>query len=142
LRRNMNTYNINDTNFINSNLYKQYIKKNPKVGFLKIRAYAANEAVPISGLNVIVSKEIDGNNVIFFEGVTDNSGVIEGITLPTETLNSDDLLAPNGTEYTINTLYSPDNIKNTYKINIYENVYVVQTIRIVPKMNRDGDLWQ
>ena len=138
----MNTYNINDINFINSNLYKQYIKENPKVGFLKIRAYAASEAIPISGLNVIVSKIIDGNNVIFFEGVTDNSGVIDGITLPTPILKTDDLIVPNGVDYTINTLYKPDNIKGTYNINMYENVYVVQTVRIVPKMNRDGILWQ
>ena len=138
----MNTYNINDINFINSNLYKQYIKENPKVGFLKIRAYAASEAIPISGLNVIVSKIIEGNKVIFFEGVTDNSGVIDGITLPTPILKTDDLIVPNGVDYTINTLYKPDNIKGTYNINMYENVYVVQTVRIVPKMNRDGMLWQ
>ena len=138
----MNNYNINNTNFINSNLYKQYIKENSKVGFLKIRAYAASEAVPISGLNIIVSKEIEGNKVIFFEGVTDNSGVIERIILPTKSLKNDDLVIPYGTEYIIDTLYKPDNIKNTYKINIYENVYVVQTIRIVPKIKREGDLWQ
>ena len=138
----MNNYNINDINFINSNLYKQYIKNNPKVGFLKIRAFAASEAIPISGLNVTVSKIIDGNNVIFFVVVTDNSGVIDGIKLPTPTLKTDDLIAPNGVEYTINTLYRPDNIKGIYNINMYENVYVVQTVRIVPKMNRDGMLWQ
>ena len=138
----MNTYNINDINFINSNLYKQYIKENPKVGFLKIRAFAASEAIPISGLNVTISKVINGTNVIFFEGVTDNSGVIDRITLPTPILKTDDLIVPNGVDYTINTLYKPDNIKGTYNINMYENVYVVQTVRIVPKMNRDGMLWQ
>ena len=52
----MNTYNINDINFINSNLYQKYLKENPVKGYLKIRAYAANEAVPISGLNVTISK--------------------------------------------------------------------------------------
>ena len=138
----MNTYNIKNINFINSNLYKQYIKDNPKVGFLKIRAYAASEAIPISGLSVTVSKVINGNNIIFFEGITDKSGIIEEIALPTPTLKSDDLIAPNGVEYTINTLYKKDNIEGTYKVNIYENVYVVQTVRIVPKMNRDGMLWQ
>ena len=138
----MNTYNVNDINFANSNLYQQYLKENPMKGYLKIRAYAASEAVPISGLNVVVSKEIGGNKVIFFEGVTDNSGVIEGITLPTESLNNDGLLAPNGTEYIINTLYKKDNIEGIYKVNIYENVYVVQTIRIVPKMKREDNLWQ
>ena len=138
----MNTYNIKNINFINSNLYKQYIKDNPKVGFLKIRAYDASEAIPISGLSVTVSKVINGNNIIFFEGITDKSGIIEEIALPTPTLKSDDLIAPNGVEYTINTLYKKDNIEGTYKVNIYENVYVVQTVRIVPKMNRDGMLWQ
>ena len=138
----MNNYNINNTNFINSSLYQKYIKENPKVGFLKIRAYAASEAVPISGLNIIVSKEIEGNKVIFFEGVTDNSGVIERIILPTKSLKNDDLVIPNGTEYTIDTLYKPDNIRNAYKVNIYENIFVVQTIRIVPKISRKGELWQ
>ena len=61
----MNTYNINDINFINSNLYKQYINENPKVGFLKIRAYTAGQAVPITGLKVTVSKIIDNNNISY-----------------------------------------------------------------------------
>ena len=53
---------------------------------------------------VVVSKIIDGNNVIFFEGVTDNSGVIDRITLPTPTLKTDDLIAPNG-----NVIHAPEN---------------------------------
>ena len=135
----MNTYNVSDINFINSDLYQQYIKENPKEGYLKIRAYAAGGAIPISGLRVTVTKIIDNNNVVFFDGVTDSSGVIERIVLPAPTLNNSDLVAPSGAEYDINTYYEIDDITNTYKVNMFEGVFVVQNISLVPKMNRMGD---
>lgn len=133
----MNTYNIKDINFLNSNLYRQYINSNPKVGFLKIRAYTASEAVPIIGLNVVVSKIIDNNKIIFYEGKTDNSGVIDKISLPAPTLSLDDLNAPNSTTYDISATY--DDMESKYLVNIYEGVYVVQTINVIPKMNRMDD---
>ncbi len=100
---------------------------------MKIRASAANSAVPISGLNVIVSKIIDNNKIIFFEGSTDSSGVIEKIILPVPSISGGDLVAPKGNTYDISTNYIQDNIINNYKVNVYENVYVVQNINIVPK---------
>ncbi len=130
----MNTYNVNDTEFINSEIYKKFINENPKIGYLKIRAYAANQAVPISGLNVVVSKEIDNNRIIFFEGATNESGIIEQISLPAPKVNSDNLGMPDRISYDIITTYNPDKSKRIYKVNIYENVYVIQTINIVPEL--------
>ena len=131
-------YNFNDKEFQNTDIYKKFIEDNPKVGYLKIRASAANSAVPIENLKVVVSKNIDGNNVIFFEGLTNNSGVIEKITLPAPVLNSNDLTVPNSTSYDIKTIYEPDNITGLYQINIYDNLYVIQNINIVPKMINRG----
>ena len=54
----MDTYNINDSEFVNSDMYKNFINENPGRGYLKIRAYSASQAVPISGLQVVVSKNI------------------------------------------------------------------------------------
>ena len=68
----MNTFNINDQSFINSKVYQDFLKENPGSGYLKIRAFTANQAIPISGLNIIISKNIDNNNVIFFEGTTNS----------------------------------------------------------------------
>lgn len=136
----MNTYKISDVNFVNSELYQNYLIKNPSVGYLKIRASAANSAVPISGLKVVVSKIIENNVVIFFEGSTDSSGVIENISLPVPKIMSDDLVAPVGMEYDIKTNYEIDNIVGSYKVNVYENIYVVQNINIVPKINMSGDI--
>ena len=136
----MNTYKVSDIDCINSNLYQDYIKDNPTEGYLKIRAYAASGAIPITGLRVVVSKIIEGNNVIFFEGVTDDSGIIERIVLPTPKLSESDLVAPAGVTYDISTTYLPDNISGNYQVNMFENVFVIQTISIVPKMNGMGGL--
>lgn len=129
------TYNISDKDFVNSELYKSFINENPGLGFLKIRAYAASQAVPISGMNVTVSKNIGGNKVIFFSGVTNESGVIERIQLPVPRL-SDNMVAPIITVYDIDTIYDDD--IRIYKVNVYDNIYVVQNINITPDISYGG----
>ena len=131
----MNTYNINDVEFTNSSLYQQFIKENPGQGLLKIRAYAANEAVPMSGLKVVVSKMINENTrAIFFEGITDSSGIIDNILLPAPTANTDNLIIPNTTEYDISATYPRDNVNQLYKVKIYDKLAVLQNIIVVPTM--------
>ena len=48
----MNTYNINDDSYANSQAYQEFLKDNPDEGYLKIRAFAASQAIPISGVNI------------------------------------------------------------------------------------------
>lgn len=129
----MNTYNISDKDFVNSDLYKSFINSNPGLGFLKIRAYAASQAVPISGMNVIVSKDIGGSKVIFFEGVTNESGVIERISLPVPRILSDNMMAPIITTYDVDTSY--EGVNRLYKVNVYDNIYVVQNINVTPNIS-------
>ncbi len=130
----MNTYNINDDNYKNSVEYQNFLKDNPEIGYLKIRAYAASEAVPISNVKVVVSKDINNNKVIFFEGFTNESGIIEQIELPAPKLDPNDLDIPNKITYDINVTYNPDNISNIFKVNIYEKIRVIQNISIVPNL--------
>lgn len=131
----MNTYNFNDPIFKESQLYQKIITENPSQGFLRIRAFAASQAIPISNLKITVSKIIDNNNIIFFEGYTNRSGIIEKISLPAPKLNTDNLDIPSNTTYEIKAEYPEDNISRIYRVNIYENVYVIQTINIVPTGN-------
>lgn len=131
------TYNIDDKDFVNSELYKSFINANPGVGFLKIRAFAASQAVPISGMNVQVSKDIGGNKVIFFSGVTNESGVIERISLPVPR-SSDNMMAPLITTYDIETSY--EDVDRIYKVNVYDNIYVVQNINVTPNISYGGTL--
>lgn len=139
----MNTYNINNPNFINSDIYKEFLKRNPKKGYLKIRAYLANEAISVAGLDIVVSTLFDGNKIILFEGKTDESGIIEKIELPAPAINPNNLDVPYYTTYTIEATYPNSNINKTYKVNIYDNIYVVQNITATPKMNNQGEItWQ
>ena len=126
-------YNIDDKEFVNSELYKSFINANPGVGFLKIRAFAASQAVPISGMNVVVSKDIGGNKVIFFEGVTNDSGVIERISLPVPRMGGDNMISPIITTYDIDTNY--EGVSRLYKVNVYDNIYVVQNINVSPNIS-------
>jgi hypothetical protein len=131
------TYNFNDKDFLNSEVYKSFISENPGLGFLKIRAYAASQAVPISGLSVVVSKNIDDNKVVFFEGVTNDSGVIERIALPAPRMNSDNMIAPIVNTYDISTTYNGES--RLYKVNIYDDIYVVQNINVTPNISYGVD---
>ena len=128
---------INDYEFINSNVYKNFINNNPGRGYLKIRAYSANQAVPIKGLKVVVNKKIDGYNVNFFEGYTNESGVIENISLPAPKKDNNDLVIPQSTSYEIVASYN-GNANLFFVVNVYDELYVIQNISMVPSMN-NGD---
>ena len=131
----MNTYNLNDESYKKTKSYQDFITNNPSQGYLKIRASAASGALPISDLEIVVSKIIDGSNIIFFKGMTDNSGIIEKIILPAPKLDPNNLDAPKSTTYDILATYKPNNLMTTYRVNIYENIYVIQTISIIPTLN-------
>ena len=142
----MNTYNINDKEFQETETYKKFIEENPTFGNLRIRSYAANGAIPISNLKVTIRKIIDNYNVIFFEGTTNNSGLIERIKLPTPKQNSNNLDIPNETTYDIIANYTPEDLTLNYQVKMYEGVCVIQNINIVPSLMVNlevGDItWQ
>ena len=134
----MNTYNINDNEFKNSEIYKNFMNENNSRGGLKIRAYSASGAVPIVGMKVIVSTIYDNNIIIFFEGETDSSGVIERISLPTPSLNMDNLDTPNKRTYQIKSSYDKNSFDRTFNIDMYEGVSVIQNINVVPDLMVGG----
>lgn len=130
----MNNVNIKDSNFISTIVYKNFMIENTGRGILNIRASFANQALPITNLKVVVSKEIENYNVIFYEGVTNISGLIGKISLPTPPKENDDLIAPKTTTYKITALYN--NREYTYVVNMYDGICVVQNINIVPSNER------
>ena len=133
-------FNINDENFKKTETYKRFINEHPVFGNLRIKATAASGAVPISGVKIVVTTNIESNNVIFYEGFTDSSGLISRISLPTYKLDPDNLNVPEKTEYNVTATYIPDNLSMTFKVNIYENINVVQNINIVPELRLiEGD---
>lgn len=128
----MKNVDINDQNFINSKEYQEYIKINSGLGYLNIRVFSASGAIPISNLKVVVSTVIGNNNVIFFEGYSDASGVIEAIKLPAPKLENGDLTIPSSTIYNILATYAPDNVSENFMVEMYDGINVIQNINISP----------
>ena len=116
-------------NNINNQEYQDFLKNNPGRGILSIRVYTASEAIPIENLKVVVSKEINNSDVIFFEGYSDSSGVVNDIILPTSKLDSNDLEIPQGTTYNIKAMIA--NMSEEFKVEMFEGVTVVQKINVV-----------
>ena len=117
-----------------------FIKENPSHGNLRVRAYTASGALPVSGLKVIVSTEFENSDIIFYEGVTNESGLIEKISLPAPKLIADNLDIPNKTTYDVLAIYEKENLNKVYKVNMYEDVCVVQNINVAPDTPNVGDI--
>ena len=132
----MKTYYFNSDEYQNTDEYKNFINNNPSYGMLKIRAYTASEAVPVIGLKIVVDKVINDDRVIFFEGQTDNSGMIDKIKLPAPGSDENNMNSPLYTTYNIIATYKPDNLVANYKANLYEGICVIQNINLVPEMNK------
>lgn len=129
----MKTYTYDDESFMSTSSYSTFISSNPGTGYLTIRAYAASKALPIMGVKIIVYKVIDDKKVIFFEGKTNESGIINNIKLPSPKANTNDLEIPIRTNYDIEAIYEPDKLNKKYSVNMYDGIYVIQNIIIVPK---------
>ena len=126
----MNVY-VTDVNFMKTEAYQKFMDQNPGRGNLKIRAYAASEALPVSGLKVVVSTDYLGYHMIFFEGVTDASGIIQTLSLPTPSLDLNNLEVPSTISYQIQAI-SSENLQQDFVVNMYDGICVVQNINFIP----------
>ena len=123
---------MNNQSIFNSENYQDFLDSNQGKGNLKIRAYAASEALPVKGLHIIVTTVIDNKNVVFFDGKTDTSGMIETLSLPTPKLDTDNLSVPLTITYNILAISSDSNEKREFQVNMYDGICVVQNINFVP----------
>lgn len=130
----MNIY-ANDKNLLEDKDYQEFLQNNPDMGYLKIRASAANEAIPIKNVKITVSKKIGNNNVIFFEGVTDESGMINDINLPSPEKVQSDEEVPKFTEYEVTAVYEPQNMNKKYTVSICCGIGVIQYVKVIPNPN-------
>lgn len=132
---------FDSTEFKNSDAYSDFMNENKGSGILKVQAYTANQAFPLEGVIIEVYEDIGDQRVIFFRGVTDNSGIIDNIILPTkkskeDILSSDDILY---TRYKINATYPNSNIDKTYEVGIFDDIKIIQPIRIPITSFIEGD---
>ena len=65
-----------------SEQHPDFTYENNGVGTVKVQVSAANQAFPLEGIEIEISKEINGDEVVFFTGKTNSSGIIDDIYLP------------------------------------------------------------
>ena len=60
-----------------------FLRANPDRGVLRIQAFRGNQSIPVEGVHVTVRRTFDvGTSHVFYEGTTDESGLIDPISLP------------------------------------------------------------
>ena len=139
----MNIYSVYDSSFFNSEIYKDYIKEHPGSGSLRVRAYSANEALPIEGVKVEISTYYKSNLIVFFQGETDSSGLIDRISLPTTNNDSNNLEIPERTIYQVHVIYEKENLDKEYSVGMYDGICTVQNIAVQPSTLKVGTVsWQ
>lgn len=120
--------------------YQKFIEENPSVGYLKVNVFTAYKAVPIPNTEILITKTIDDKNVIFFQGITDSSGTIENIVLPTTKNTS--LITPeapaNYTLYDLIAVHKDYGIVKKNNIGILGEIKVIQYIKMNPEINFKG----
>ena len=137
------TYSIYDNSFVNSNLYTSFKQDNPGFGYLRVRAFSASEALPVSGVKVEISTDYQSNHIIFYQGETDESGLIEKIPLPTPKTNLDNMEIPNQIVYHVDVVYEKENLKTSYSVLMYDGVCSVQNVQVKPATLEVGVVtWQ
>ena len=130
----MNTILFNDESFKQTDSYKNFLNNNPDNSNLKIQATRANNAMPVADVEVIISHIIDEYKVIFFDGKTNESGIIENISLPVPKKDPNDLDIPLSTTYNIEAIYTKENMDILYKAKMFSGIDAIQSINVVPNI--------
>lgn len=120
--------------------YQVFIKENPGMGTLKVLAFTAYQAVPIPGVEIVVTKDFGNNKVVFFEGYTDESGTIENIKLPAPTNKYDPITQqPAGhILYDLAAISEGYETIKKYNIDIYDNINSIQYVKMIPQVEFKG----
>ena len=135
------TYYFDSEEFRSTAIYKNFINVNNGNGILKVEASTANLAYPLDNVSVEVSKMFGEDKVIFYEGKTNESGIIETIVLPTRKMK-DEVLSIEDILYTTYDLTARDNkynVEKNYDVSIFDNVKVIQPINFPVEDLMDGE---
>ncbi len=111
--------------------YAEFLAENPYRGYLKIQAFRGNQAFPVPDVQVRISRRFTDGERTFFEGTTDENGIINGIELPAP--SRDDSLSPDGPITTA--VYDLSAQHPLYQsmyseLEIYEGITAIQPLRL------------
>ena len=117
--------------------YQTFMTENPSTGTLRVNVFTANGAIPLADANVIITKKIGNYNVLFFDGLTNSSGMIDNIVLPTPNTSSNNMEVPNYTFYELNANHAGYQDVKQYEIAMFGNTKVIQYVKLMPEVENN-----
>ena len=112
--------------------YGEFLARNPYEGTLKIQAFRGDQAYPVEGVKVRVFRQFSDGERTFFEGATDDNGIIDGIRLPAPSM--EDSLVPNGVPNTAVyqvTATHPLYLPMALMVTIFEGIIAIQPLQLM-----------
>ncbi len=126
--------------FKKSESYQKFIEENPSTGNLKVKVFTAYKAIPIPDTRILVTKDIDGQKVLFFSGLTDSSGMISDIELPSPEENTNFKPGDDAeyAMYDVTAIHEGYERIKKYDVAIFGNTGVIQYIKMIPEIEMEG----
>lgn len=120
--------------FQKTDAYPTFAKQNSDVGYLKVQAFMADQAIPIPDVEILITKEIGDDVVIFFRGYTDSSGIIDNIALPapTDTYNVSTETFSEFEVYDLTAVKESFQTLKKYTIGMFGGLKALQYIKMIP----------
>ena len=127
--------------FKKSESYQKFIEENPSTGNLKVEVFTAYKAIPIPDTRILVTKDIDGKKVLFFSGLTDSSGMISDIELPSPEENTNFKPGDDAeyAMYDVTAIHEGYERIKKYDVAIFGNTGVIQYIKMIPEVDMEGE---
>ncbi len=115
--------------------------KNQGKGTLKVQAFSGREAFPIVNARVVVSKDFENGSHIFFDDLTDTSGIVENMMLSSprkDVAQRDNSILPYST-YSIRVTH-PYFITTVYEsVPVFDGIASIQPVNMVPRTGTPTD---
>ncbi len=122
--------------------FEQYIDRNPGRGSLKVQVSAANQSFPVKNVFIDVAVLSDGVRYSLYHDVTDNSGIVSEIVLPScvgSDNNSPETAGKNDVTYLVSA-YHPDFREVVdFPVTVQDRIETILPIALEPlSMGREG----
>ena len=114
--------------------YQSFVGENSRTGYLKIQANRGQMAYPAPSVRVVITKRFGDGEYVFFSGMTDENGIIDGIELPAPLRdNSLSFILPDKAAiYYLRTLSSEyEDVER--EIEIFDGIKTVQPLSLIQR---------
>lgn len=128
---------LTDIPYVNTPLPQEYLDQFSETGYIRVKLASSNQAMPVKGASIIISKAFDSQNHILHRETSDQSGLTPNLPLPAPSTASS--TTPNGDGTARFASYDMLVTRDGYvpviyrSIPVFSGVVTVQPVQMVPQ---------